>query len=202
MVVAQSSDVEFYNDVYRANPGKWAAAVERDFVAFKLLSKLHEEPEGMLDFGCGNGHTLQFFKDKWPDTKYTGVDISDVALKLAQIRVPEGKFYQTMPEGKWDIITIMGVAEHFPHPASELERLASYLEPGGHIYLEVPNCLSYSDSNEEGFRETFAGAGQIEWHWKRKTWEKAIRDAGLEITMSFWSPIPTWEFIWVLGNGR
>lgn len=197
-MVDQSSEVEFYNDIYRRDPQKWGRAIERDVVAFGLVSQEIEEPESMLDYGCGNGHTLAFFKEKWPDTKMAGVDISDVALELAKERVPDGKFSQTI-KGMWDVITIMGVAEHFIDPLQKLHGIGHYhLSDGGIIYLEVPNCLAYSDDKTEGFRKTYKGADQMEWHWKRSTWEDEIKRAGLKISKRYWGLVPAWGFIWIL----
>lgn len=203
------SPVEFYNNIFIQNPNKWAN-VERDFNAFRAVSQcvrvltggrvlpFKEEPERMMDVGCGNGHTIAFFKNQWPNTEYTGVDISDVALEIARERIPDAKFSQELPLGNWDVITVMGVAEHFEDPVRELHRIGTRLSPDGVLYLEVPNCLAYSDELKEGFRQTRAGSGQNEWHWRRETWERAILDADFEIVRKLSAATPAWEFCWVL----
>jgi SAM-dependent methyltransferase len=115
-LMIQNSIVEFYDDIYRAQPRKWAN-IDRDYFAFKALSSLvdPDRPGRMLDYGCGNGHTLEFFKTQWLNFRFSGVDISGVALELARGRLPEGEFYTELPSGvSWDVITLMGVAEHFP----------------------------------------------------------------------------------------
>lgn len=193
----QNSTAEFYDGVFTDNPNKWAN-VDRDYTAFKLVSAFVREPAIMLDYGCGNGHTLALFNSQWPYTKYVGVDISPVGLEAAKQRLPQGEYYTQMPDGKFDIITIMGVAEHFQNPIEQLRHLSRYLTDNGILYLEVPNCLSYSANKDEGFRTTHEGAGQIEWHWKRETWEAALQAAGYEIVKAFVGPHPYWEFIWVL----
>jgi trans-aconitate methyltransferase len=197
-----NDQVEFYNEIFRNNPTKWASAVARDEAAYFLLEEtLSDKPESVLDYGCGNGHTLAFFKTKWPDAKYTGVDISDVALELAKERLPEGEFYQELPgKTKWDVIVIMGVAEHFVNPVHQLSALGKLLTPGGYIYLEVPNCIAYSPDKTEGYRKTDGGSDQEEWHWQRDTWEKAILTAGLLIVERYKGHAPEWQFIWILGN--
>jgi len=197
MPMVHNSEVEFYNNIFRNKPDKWANAV-RDMVAFAVLSRNVPEPRSLLDFGCGNGHALAYFKSRWPNLECAGVDISDVALGLAAERLPDAEFYQEIPPEKWDVITIMGVAEHFEDVPAELRRIAEHLAQGGVIYLEAPNCLSYSHNKEEGFRQTYNGSGQNEWHWKRETWEQNIQQAGLEIVKGYISPNPFWEFIWIL----
>ena len=192
------TDVEFYNDIYRQKPDKWANDF-RDQYAFNSLFDLLEQPEAMLDYGCGNGHTIAYFKEFWPKTNFSGLDISDVALEIAKQRVPEAEFYKVIPFRKtWDVITIMGVAEHFDDPLAELKHIRRLLSPFGYLYLEVPNCLAYSENKEEGFRRTNNTVGQEEWHWRRQTWEKVIEEARFDFVKSIRGPVPEWEFIWVL----
>jgi len=193
--------VEFYDDVYTRSPRKWTD-IERDYIAFRALSEYVNEPGSMLDYGCGNGHTLALFRSQWFNTEYTGVDISEVALELARERVPEGEFYLELPSGVWDVIVIMGVAEHFKAPAAELGYIAKHLSPDGYLYLEVPNCLVYSNNGYEGFRQTNGGSRQSEWHWRRDTWEQVIEEAGLEIVKSHSGDVPAWEYIWILRQAQ
>ncbi len=185
---------DFYDAIYTGDPAKWSKG-GRDEIAYWVLKDI--EPKSVLDYGCGNGHALEYLKREWSGAKYTGIDISPVALKLAQAKVPDGEFYEKISNQKWDLITIMGVAEHFENPTWTLYEIAKHLTPGGHIYLEVPNNLSYSPDPNEGWRADF-GSKQWEWHWKRTTWENAIREAELKIVQSIRGPSPMWEFIWVL----
>lgn len=192
-----SDSVAFYNDLYMTQPGKWNLS-ERDQYAFMILREL-VKPERVLDFGCGNGHTLEFLHDQWPEAHYTGVDISDIALRLASFNLPAGEFYQSMPQGEWDLILIMGVAEHFyPDPATDLMQIGSHLSQNGIMYLEVPNCLKYAPEKGDGFRQTIGGSGQEEWHLLRESWESIIDKAGLKIVMGVSGLAPEWEFIWIL----
>jgi trans-aconitate methyltransferase len=189
---------EFYNEIYLKNPHKWSN-IERDFVAFRMLNARIKNPGSFMDIGCGNGHTIAFFHSQWYDTKYTGVDISDVALEIARKRTPSAVFCPRIPPGQtWDVITIMGVVEHLNNPGHELASIRKLLAPSGLIYLEAPNCLAYSSNEAEGFRQTDNGADQKEWHLKRETWENIIKDAGYDILGGYSGPISAWEFIWIL----
>jgi len=188
--------VDFYDDIYTRSPRKWTD-IERDYNAFTALSEYVSEPGNVLDYGCGNGHTLALFRSQWIDTEYTGVDISEVALDLTEKRVPGVYTFKELRGGEWDVIVIMGVAEHFKAPAAELGYIAKHLSPDGYLYLEVPNCLVYSNG-PEGFRQTAVGSRQHEWHWRRDTWEQVIEEAGLEIVKNFSGSCPAWEYIWIL----
>lgn len=193
-----ANDAAFYNDVYLTNPGKWANGnTYRDARAFELVSKHINKPARILDFGCGNGHTLEYFHSYWSETEYTGVDISEVALRIAQWHMPDALFATELPEEEWDVILSLGVIEHFIDPEVQLRLLGRHLAPGGHMYIEEPDCLAYSEDKSEGFRVTNGGSGQKEWHWKRETWDNTIRKAGFVIEEYMDVPDDN-KFIWVL----
>lgn len=192
------NEAELYNRIYTERPDKWNLTW-RDQIAFHVLSAHVQQPDSLLDIGCGNGHTIEYFRLWWPETTYYGIDLSGVAIALAEKRNPEAQLFigdfvdAALPH--CDVVTLMGVAEHI----ADLESMLSYLgEIGGLIYIESPNCLAYSDSKEEGYRQTHAGSGQREWHLSRDTWERHIRSAGLEIVKSIKGQMPTTEFIWLL----
>ncbi|MFO0008530.1 MAG: class I SAM-dependent methyltransferase, partial [Betaproteobacteria bacterium] len=44
--------------------------------------------------------------------------------------------------GEFDLITLFHVLEHLPDPGAGLARLAGWLKPGGHLYVEVPNAVT------------------------------------------------------------
>ncbi len=185
---------DFYDDVYTKDPDKWISE-DRDEFMYDALCATVPEPTSLLDYGCGNGHTLQYLSKRWPKTDFYGYDISTVAIEIAQKKV-EATFNR-MNDIKFDIITIMGVAEHF-EDFSELKKLKDCLAPCGVIYIEVPNCFSYSDTKNEGFRQTYAGSGQMEWHLRRSSWRKIIKDNGFEIVKPLSGGRPAWEFVWII----
>jgi len=184
--------VGFYDAIYTKDPDRWTSE-DRDEFMYDALCDTVPEPASLLDYGCGNGHTLQYLSKHWLKTDFYGYDISPVAIEIAGKKV-SAKF-SDFPEV--DIVTVMGVAEHFEN-LGELRKLKNYLKPLGVLYLEVPNCFSYSDTKNEGFRQTYAGSGQMEWHLRRDTWKKIIEDSGYEILKSLSGCRPAWEFIWIL----
>ena len=190
--------VTFYDAMYTRDPSKWASDA-RDNFAYQVLSHTVPKPTSLLDYGCGNGHTIQYLEKLWPETDFYGYDISPVAIGIAGEK-SKAKLSTVLDFPKVSIITVMGVAEHFEN-LNELGNLKRLLAPRGVIYLEIPNCLSYSDIDEEGFRKTHSGSGQTEWHLRRETWEQRIRDQGYEIVESTTGGRPSWEFVWVVRNG-
>ena len=190
--------VEFYNKIYSENSDVWSQEW-RDLFAWYAISRHIEQPESLLDIGCGVGHTIEYLSEKWPDTEFTGIDLSDVAIEVAKEKVPGADFiagdYQVRQWKMFDVVVLMGVIEHFKDLVKALWELKEF---GKLIYLEAPNCLDYSDDKKEGFRETDEGSGQLEWHLTRRSWEERIAFAGLEIVESLPGlSLPT-EFVWVL----
>ena len=196
--------VEFYNKIYQDRPDKWDLTW-RDGFAYYVLSRHTKPPETFLDIGCGNGHTIEYFNKKWPDTIYSGIDLSDEAIRLAEQRVSGAFFNCTSYDDYssfqyYDVVVLMGVAEHFEDLVPSLRNLKKI---GKLIYIESPDCLSFdlangSPNKEEGFRETYKGAGQMEWHLKKSTWEEKIKFAGLEIVQFYPGEPYSSSFIWVL----
>ena len=197
-------EVARYNKIYTDKPDKWASGqgVLRDNIAYSTLYKYFHEPETFIDIGCGNGHTIEFFKKHWPNTVYYGIDLSDVAIDIAKKKMPDVWFMHGDYKNYTvycDVVTVLGVAEHFEKLVDGLRSLKDY---GKLIYLEVPDCLQMgklngSPNNEEGFRETFKGGLQVEWHLKKRSWEERIRLAGLEI-LEYSAGSNPFEFVWVL----
>lgn len=202
--------VDQYNTIFRNKPTKWASNGRNAF-AFNHLSQ-YGEPKRMLDVGCGNGHTIQYFSAPWKHTEFWGVDLSDEAIRLAKERVPQAHFVRGFicafpeehPEVKdFDLVTLLGVIEHFSNPRTGLEKIATLLSPKGRVYIEAPNCLAASPDQGEGFRVLANGSGQWEWHYKRETWEGIFTRSGYKIVANIKGPGQLTEFVWVLErNGQ
>jgi SAM-dependent methyltransferase len=188
---------EYYNKVYKADRNRWADKGRDRFVGAHL-----KETDSLLDIGCGGGHTIKYLSTIWPSTEFFGVDLSPIAIQIANDRKIFGaKFYTVDDKDKVipavDTVLCMGAAEHF-YDLTAIGDIRSFMAPGGLLYLEIPNCLSYSEpKGEEGWRKT-NGVGQFEWHLTRPTWEKIIQDCGFKIKESLVGEKPSWEFVWVL----
>lgn len=180
---------KYYDQIYTEEPLLWTRRSEaRNKFAFEALQK----PATLLDLGCGIGETIAYFESRWNDVKYYGVDVSSVAIELAKKKVPSATFICGLIDDvqvKADLTMLMGVAEHFEN----LDKLKDL--PDGIVYLEIPNCLKYAQSKEEGFRRE---GRQYEWHLKRETWEQVLLDNGFETVQTLTGLHPAWEFIWVL----
>lgn len=188
-----------YDAIYKARPGKWNTPARDDF-AYRAINRYQGQPDSVLDIGCGNGHTIAYLKDLWFGTRFTGIDLSGEAIRLCEQKAPEAQFYKAefgtvkLP-GKFEVVLLMGVAEHFEDITEGLRQAADLLEPEGIIYLEAPNNLAMSGRWQEGW---FGSSAQEEWHLFRETWEQKIAEAGLKIAEWLDGNSLAWEFVWIL----
>ncbi len=112
--------------------------------------------EKILDYGCGEGHLVNYFKNK----KYEcyGVDLSKYAIDLnypglsKEINFIQGDLLKEniLKNNKFDVIFLTGVAEHIKDIYKLLIKLDKHLKKGGLLIVNVPN--EYSIIHDEYMR--------------------------------------------------
>jgi 2-polyprenyl-6-hydroxyphenyl methylase/3-demethylubiquinone-9 3-methyltransferase len=102
----------------------------------------------VLDVGCGGGILAESMAQC--GAKVTGIDLSDKALKVAQLHVLESgievnyrqisaeDFACEGPPG-FDVVTCMELLEHVPDPASTVRACARLAKAGGHVFFSTIN---------------------------------------------------------------
>ncbi|TWP50211.1 class I SAM-dependent methyltransferase [Lentzea tibetensis] len=96
----------------------------------------------VLDAGCGTGVPVARTLAK-AGMKVTGVDVSPVMVELASSQVPGATFQRadvrdlTAVEGSYDLICSVFALLQMPQAeiVETLRRMASWLRPGGHLFL-------------------------------------------------------------------
>ncbi|MEI7690528.1 MAG: methyltransferase domain-containing protein [bacterium] len=98
----------------------------------------------ILDLGCGNGRVIEIL-EKF-NISYTGLDISENLIKLAQKKYPDKNFIVSdllktpLSDDEFDYVLSIATLHHIP---SEEQRLNAFLEinrilrPGGTILITV-----------------------------------------------------------------
>jgi len=117
-----------------------------------LVEKSILEPDSnysILDVGCGEGFTLNFFKKKgW---EVTGMDFSSYGCKSFHPdcldNVIEGDIYQnieklTKEDKQYNLIWLDNVLEHVLQPHELLKNLLNICTDNGVLIIEVPNDFS------------------------------------------------------------
>ncbi len=138
--------------------------------------------QNILDWGCGNGHLLEFFKGK--DIKYFGVDISDslinVAGELYRNDVKNGlaQFFNTWNEDKnfddnfFDLVFMVASFHHLPDEKNRLEVLKKIyreMKIGGKLIITVWNLKSDWIQRKKEFEKV--GENDYLLFWKNQNAE-------------------------------
>lgn len=111
----------------------------------------------ILDVGCGN-NSPSTTKHWFPGCHYSGADIqqynndeADIALlDDFYLLTEDGKGYEAIPDGSYDLVILHHVVEHMTNPAATLPAICSKLKPGGYIWIAFPSLRSLSLPSAEG----------------------------------------------------
>ncbi|MEP7148430.1 MAG: class I SAM-dependent methyltransferase [Acidobacteriota bacterium] len=126
-------------------PGHEESANETAYA--RQLSNFEEligKTGSVLDVGCGNGSFLEYAKlNGW---EAFGADIrlspetANLTCPLFEGRLPDIDF----GSGRFDVIRFNHVLEHLQNPLVELARCSELLNPGGIVFVGVPNLAGVS----------------------------------------------------------
>ncbi|WP_413736076.1 class I SAM-dependent methyltransferase [Shewanella sp. BJSY2023SW005] len=114
-----------------------------------------EQPQTIVDFGCGEGKLLAAAKAKSPgscligidfNNRFTQEDVTYLTLDLNQLSSLSNDHW---PEGI-DLALASHVLEHLIDPVSFLSHLKSRLSDNGAIFIEVPDFTHHHDEKSIG----------------------------------------------------
>ncbi|HEU5178840.1 MAG TPA: bifunctional 2-polyprenyl-6-hydroxyphenol methylase/3-demethylubiquinol 3-O-methyltransferase UbiG [Burkholderiales bacterium] len=102
----------------------------------------------VLDVGCGGGILAEAMARR--GARVTGIDLSDKALKVAQLHLLESKLdvqyqsvsaedYAAAHAGEFDVVTCMELLEHVPEPGAMVAACARLVRPGGQVFFSTIN---------------------------------------------------------------
>ena len=130
--------------------------------------------ESILEIGCNKGFLMKAIKERYPESKSIGIDLSPHDIQYAKEYVPEAEFYcidafEYLEENqsKFDMIFAKDIMEHIPKDRQEkfVRLLHGALKENGLCIVQVPNMdwlfsmhERYMDfTHEVGYtRESFA----------------------------------------------
>jgi len=86
-----------------------------------FLEPVLKNVNSVLDVGCAAGGSFDFCRETNVNIKYTGIDISETLINIAEELHPEGEFFVydgheiTFKDNKFDLVFSIGVLHHLHH---------------------------------------------------------------------------------------
>lgn len=154
---------QYYADVYfQTSQGAYEASYSKEELTFfensnhlkwTIIEDFFQNgintPQRLLDVGCGEGFTMDYFHKKGWDV--CGIDYSVEGVRrqnpeMEPFVIP-GDIYVRIEEliahkNQYDVICILNVLEHVIDPVMTLKQLQKLLSPGGLLIILVPNDFS------------------------------------------------------------
>lgn len=112
----------------------------RALTAFLRRNLGSNQPVTVLDYGGSDGRFIPAI----PGRKYV-FEVSDVNPIPDVTRINSERDLVT-----YSLVLLAHVIEHVPHPLDLVRKVASYVEPGGFLYIETPQEIS--DAERDGLR--------------------------------------------------
>lgn len=120
---------------------------ERTRPSMDLLRRVPlDAPSRCLDLGCGPGNSTELIAARYPAARVRGLDSSPDMLAKARTRLPDLPFEEAdiatwRTDERFDLIFANAVLQWLPGHAALLRRLASLLNDGGCLAVQMPNNL-------------------------------------------------------------
>jgi SAM-dependent methyltransferase len=109
------------------------------------IPTLMPKDAAILEIGYGNGSWLLAMRELGYVNLF-GIEINSTVKSILlerQINAQVGDIQDfAFPDEFFDIIRLEHVFEHLPNPLEQLQKIAKWLKPSGHITLTVPNIDS------------------------------------------------------------
>jgi SAM-dependent methyltransferase len=131
-----------FSEIDTSNPEK--NAIIRRFQKNNLLP---ENLSNVLDIGSGAGENLLNIKKLFPKASLFAIEPSEdsrknlTANEIQVISADANSDWDKGNEGKYSLIILRHVLEHFLNPVEVLEKIQASLSDDGLLYIAVPNNL-------------------------------------------------------------
>ena len=147
--------------------GLWengAASLEQSQIHMidDMIEKLEiRDGDNILDFGCGWGSVPNYILSRFPNCRFTGLNLSHQQCEYMRHKMQDPESYlssgrftlveedlnETQFEEQFDKILSVGVFCHVGNLTRSFSKLASFLKPGGKFFLHIitirtPNNIS------------------------------------------------------------
>jgi trans-aconitate 2-methyltransferase len=117
---------------------------ERIQPSIDLVSRINfDNPENIIDIGCGPGNSTQILVGRWPKAKVTGIDNSPAMIKKAKSDYPDQEWIVAdagnfSSEEKYDIVFSNATIQWIPNHEKLLSDFKLLLTSKGKLAVQVP----------------------------------------------------------------
>ncbi len=149
---------ELYEKIWQRKAQDSGLEIERGSRA-DIALKLLEKGDKLLDIGCGDGTLGYFAKNNYNEVY--GVDVSDIALKIAKGRgiitrkVNINEESLPFEADYFDAVTCLDVLEHVFEPEDLIKESSRVLKEGGIVVISTPNIRYWHHLYDLAFRGIF-----------------------------------------------
>ena len=124
----------YASPTYHAQPDHYKRIVRNSFCGAE---------KSVLDVGCATGGLMKAFIERG-STSVHGISLSQAeADYCAKQGLSAVVADVASPTRKADLVTLSHVLEHVPDVQGFLKALKGWMEPDGHLYIEVPDATRY-----------------------------------------------------------
>ena len=160
---------------------KFAAPPNEDKLRHKAIALIENQPQNILDLGCGTGSSTIKLKQAFPQAKVIGLDISPYMLTMAEHKGKKANLDIDWQQGiaeatnfadnSFDAISIAFLFHETPVEISQaiLQECQRLLQPGGQIVIVDGNQQRLRHTNwliklfREPYSQVYAAANVDDW---------------------------------------
>lgn len=155
------------------------------YFALRFFDRNRIRPRKVLDFGCAFGGFGFALARRDPEARVFLHDASADAAERCRIMVREGGYTNVRVldveglerEDGFDFILLIAVLEHVEEDRELLERLRDKLDPGGYLYVMVPEIGARHDAEADEYHH------HVRPGYSRAGLSALVESAGLEVVV-------------------
>ncbi|HVM59665.1 MAG TPA: class I SAM-dependent methyltransferase [Verrucomicrobiae bacterium] len=122
-----------------------------------MLALIKDGPNVIMDLGCASGRLGERLREVGKAEKVYGVEVFAPAAKEAEktyttVHVGDLEDMELSYQDYFDYVICGDIVEHLRDPYRAMERIYSWLKPGGSILVCVPNVRNYAVLRDLIFR--------------------------------------------------